>query len=475
VRTPTGIVAVTALLTFAGLGLLRGTGFVGHTVRQALASLGLAYLAGAAAVSFTGVFLLTLGITFRLSVFTVVCLLIGAAGLWFARRRPTPAATAERGPSPGFDEIPRSLRLALVGLAVGAAIYAILWLLTFVHIPLHAWDSWSIWGRKAVILATSDGLPRAFFASDAYAFAHQDYPLLLPLLESVYFRAMGTVDTESVHAVFWLLLVSFIGALAYLGARVARPWVWAAVALSVLFAPLMYGQLSTGYADVPMSLFLALGALMVARWALSQDPRELALAALLLAAAAGTKREGAAFALAVLLAAIPLCPRPRRSSLVRLALAGLGVAVALAPWRIWVAVQGIEGDLPLARGIDPSYLWDRLDRVLPTIEALLREIPKQGGWLVPAAGILGVLAVALAGERGRNIAAFYLLAGTGCLASVVWSFMITRDSLDYQIGTSAPRVVIATVLLAAPAVLHLAGELDQQLSGRRATDGGSTR
>jgi hypothetical protein len=460
VREAAGIAAATGLLAFAGTGVLRALGVANGGWRGLAAAGGLAYLTGIAVVMPLGIALLTVGVSFRLWLFTVTCAAVGGLGLLLARRR-EPAAPARGATAGATPPVPLRRLGAVLGLLAGA--YLAIWLVTYLVTPLHAWDSWSIWGRKGAILATSDGLPAEFFTSSAYAFMHQDYPLLLPLLESVYYRAMGGVDVETVHAVFWLLLVAFVAALVFVGRTLGRPRVWVAVALAVVFAPLVYGQLSTAYADVPMAFFAGLGVLLLGRWTESTDPRELALAGLLLAAGAATKNEGLAAAFAALVAAALVVRAPRRASLARLGLTAAAIGASLAPWWVWVASRDIpEDELPVGKGLDPGYVAERLDRVLPALEAVARETLKQGGWLVPLAVLL--VAAALATGVGRRAAAFYAFAALGIVASIVWSFVVTTATLDYQIETSAARVVMGVVFVAVAALVHVGGALDRRLA-----------
>jgi hypothetical protein len=309
-------------------------------------------------------------------------------------------------------------------------------------------------------MLTSSGLDPHFFASSAYQFAHLDYPILQPLFESVYFRAMGGVDGQAVHATLWLLFVASLGALAYLGSRFARVWVWLPVLLAVGFGAAFYNQLLTAYADVPMGLFAAPGVLCLGLWLSTLDRRYLALAALLLAATAGVKNEGLLVAVAAFLAAaIVLAAGRAWRPLLLLGAGALGAGLTIAPWRLWTHFNDITSDLPIGSGLDPSFVLDRSDRFSPSLKALLPQLESGApGYIVPLA--LALVVVGLVTRGLRRVASFYLLCALGTLASMIWAFMITPAPLDYQIATSITRVALGVTFVSVAALVQLGGLLD---------------
>jgi hypothetical protein len=458
-RTEIGIAGVTVLLVVAGQGVLLGLGVTEIRARTLLASSGLAYLTGVAATLLLGILLLALGGTLNLPIFTLLAVLLGAAGVALATRRGR-GGQAEEAPSARI----RMSRPQKAAIGLGSALLVALLVVGLADAgvrPLSEWDSWSIWTRKAVAL-TSSGLDARVFAGVPYGFAHLDYPILLPLFESVHFRAMGVADTQAVHAVLWLLYVASIGSIAYLGSRVTRIWVWLPVVLALAFGAQFHDQLLTGYADVPLGLMAAPGVLCLGLWLRELDWRWLALGSLLLAAAASIKNEGVLLVVAVFLAAaIVLAVGREWRPLGRLGLGLLGALLALAPWRIWIAAHDIKSNLPIAKGLDPGYLSERSGRVGPTLKALLPMLESGGlSYVVPLALILVVLGVATPGLR--RVAAFYLLAGVGTVASVVWAFVITADALDWQIATAGSRVIMGAAFVSVAALLHVGGLLDSR-------------
>jgi hypothetical protein len=465
-----GFLVLNGAFAFAGLGILAAMGWVPWSGREALASLGLAFLTGLCALLLVGIAFVTIGVAYSMPVFISTAAVIGVATLWYARRRePGPGRPVrERGEPTNW----RSIETILV---IGLGLVLVAWLIvggvnSAFH-PLGDFDGWAIWANKGVMLSSFSDVPPPF-SSDEYKYMHLDYPIALPLLESLMFRATDTINTQLVHLELWLMLVAFCGALGYLTRRLVSPIVWVLLALAVAFAPGIWGQLQTGYADVPMALLLGVGVLLLGFWLSERKPSQLALATLFLAAAASMKNEGltgAVCAFAIL--GVMVIVAREWPALKQIAVAGVGFVLLLLPWRIWIAAHDISSDLPVRKGLEPGYLTDRADRVWPSMKAFEHQLVDAARWsyLVPLG--IGVAIVALIASRrseaptntGR-IALFYLLTGVGFFLTITWAFTITPDPLDWQIGTSASRVVTGIVLISVAAIAHLSGLLAPRVS-----------
>lgn len=448
------------LLAVAGLGVLHGVGLLRPGARGALAALGLAYLTGVAAVGLLAIALLTLGVPASMPTVVALCGLLTAAGLAAARRRD--------GRLPSLPAPPRVPQLRgrgadfwfTAGFAGAFGVYALTGFVSAMVTPLTGFDGWSIWTRKAQMLTESSGLPTEFLESASYVFTHPDYPLLYPVWQSIHFRAAGEVDTQLLHGHLWLLLVACIWALAYLAAPRVRAVVWAPVLLAVAVAPGVWRQLLTGFADVPLGIFLVVGALLVGLWLAEGGREKLALGALMLAAAASTKNEGLTTAVAVIASAALTLPAGRRRAELRdLAVAAGGFVLVLLPWRVWIAVHDIGSDLPVADGLKPGFLADRTERVGPAVRALNANLSDQANWLylVPVAVVVALACVAA--RAGARVALFYLVTAATVWALLVWAYWISPYDIDYHLRTSADRVVTGLVFVMVAAVLQLAGQL----------------
>jgi hypothetical protein len=328
--------------------------------------------------------------------------------------------------------------------------------------PVDQYDAWNLWTRKARLLFLDPHLPLAVFkgggfygGGNAPGNIHPDYPLGLPMLETVHLRGLGRLDVRQVHEALWLLLVAFVWAAGFLASRVTRTAVWATVLCGT--AVLVSGALLTGYADVPMALFLGTGVLALGLWIDGGATGDLAVAALLLAGAASFKNEGMLGAAAALIVALAVVLAARRRDMARqLVVAGLAFAlVAVVPWRIWLAAHDLRGDLPLGKGLDPSFLADRLDRVWPSMGALHHQLARRG--TVAIFVVVGI-ALALVRLRGRErspVAAFYLGTGVVYYLALVWAYWISPLPLRFHLDTSVDRIYVGIALVAVAAIVQL--------------------
>ena len=482
-RLELGPVAANVLFLGAGVGILNWLGLLESRVRSWIAAFGLAYLAGVAAATLIGIALLTAGLSFRLPVFVGVCLVLAVVGLlgrrdWLARVR----AFSPRGVAPRrwAEALLRDARdQPLLALVVAASLVAVCIFLAIGFWaagvrPLAEWDAWSIWTRKALVIFMYDALPTEFFGSSAYSFAHGEYPLLVPVFEATHFRAMGTADTQAMHAQFWVLLVAFSWALAFLAWRARRSVLTFGIVAALTTLPPMYAQLLTGYADIPLAFFLALGMLLLGYWLANRRSAELLLAALFLAAAANTKNEGLMAAVIALVVAAILAVTERRRSLVPFAGALAVFALGVLPWRIWTKVHDIESGVPLGDGLSPGYLADNAERAWPSVEALYTQLVNQETWsyVVPVA--LALVVASLVTRVQPRVAAFYLASGAAFFAALVWVYWVSTIPLQIYLTTSAYRVVAGIAAISLAAVVHLVQlEAPERLPRRRGRTAGT--
>jgi hypothetical protein len=485
-RATLGPVLANLLLAGAGLGVLYALGLVELSLGPLVGALGLGFLTGVASVGALLLAALVIGIAYSIATIAAAALAVAAVawGVGFLRLR---LRSARGGHGPVLSRavlgalrtrfsrarVVANLRanrfLALFVLAFG--IYAIVGLVTAAVTPVTEWDAWAIWTPRAVLLTDFQHLPVDFFTGPAFQLPHQNYPLLVPLLESIWFRSAGTVDTQAMHVELWLLLVGFVWSVGYLmHRRGARVLLWGPLLLAASLAYGVYTQLLSGYADVPMSLFAGLGLLLVGLWVAQGQRAHLALGVLLLAAAANTKNEGLPIAIIALLVAGLVVGRSRPGTARDLALALVALVVIVLPWHVWTSVHGVpaDPDAPLSKVFDLSYMFGRAGRIWPSMSALAAQLEDEGTWvyLVPIGA--GLAVCCLIWRVARRLATFYLATAVLIFFLYVVVYWVSPLSLAFYLPTSANRVIDVLVFVALAAGLQLPTEIEDSVRRRGA-------
>jgi hypothetical protein len=443
----TGLLAANVLYLAVGAALLPLLRLAGSW-QEALARLPLAYMVGIAATGIVAAHLALIDVAIgliELGLLAAVLLLLGwrSARRWEQRPLSWPAWPTGLVGWTGFGVV-------LVAVAAWIALLVRAWRLFHIR-PLLEWDGWAIWAMKARALYDFGGATGPAFTSDAYP--PLQHPLLLPSLEAIGFRAMGTFDPTLMHVQLLLLWVGFAAAAWALLRGVTPAPATALTLLALLSAAPVLEQLSTNQADVPLALFVALGLLGLGRWLLTDESWALVCGALFLGAATLTKSEGAMFALAAYLAlAAAAFPRVRRVAIA----AGATLAILL-PWRLNVELRGLPiADYDFTNLVSISYLSDHSERVRPALDGLWDEIASgRWGLLVPLA-VLGLVSALLS----RRFALAGFAAGWAVLsfAGLVLVYWISVIPIDLALRWSGGRTVITIVVAAAALAPLLAAE-----------------
>jgi hypothetical protein len=440
-------------LFLLGVGLATLTSVRGWRAWQDLVrNAGLAYLLGVALMGVTLSIELALSAPF--SFFTVVltgvALALGAVVLRppFARWRPQLPETRPRG----------GTLVALAGVVLVVVYLEALFRSARLS-ALSAWDAWAFWVPKAKAIYFYGGLDEQFFRE----LANPSYPPLVPALEAAAFHFMGSPDVVTLHVQFWFFACGFAAAVAGMLAPRVSPYVlWPCIVL-VLVAPRVGGRMLDPQADFLLDYFFALAALLVALWLVEREPWLLMTAAIFMAAAVMTKREGQLLVACVVVAGGVASWRRWRYAWPRLGLvAGFAVA-ALVPWRIWFSSRDLTGDLPSAGAL---ALFHNVDRGWPAFQSAVSTLFDYDLWLIVVPLVLiGVVLAFLAGARTLPTYALtlYALVLAG-LAWVLWSFTELELPFVQDEGVNPIVRLSASLVVASAAILPLL--LDAAWHGR---------
>ncbi len=429
VRAVAGLVALN--LGYAAMGLallyaLRGFRTWGSVLRLG----GLGYLLGVAAFGVVWTALLVAGVPFGLTAIVVSLVALGGAGVLAGRLRRTPVPRPVPRPAAAPIVLVTAAGIALAGLFLEALFRA-----ARLH-SLQAYDAWAFWVPKGKAIFFFGGLDEHVFTTAPNA----EYPPLQPILDAAGFHALGGPDVVTLHVQFWFLVLGAVTAITGLLHRHAAAWLlWPSVVL-VLVVPRFGVNLLQPQADVLVDVFLVVAALLLAFWVRDRAGWRLAAAAVLLAGAANTKREGMLFAASALAVAFVVT---RLDDWRRLAAACAFVGLAVVPWRIWAE----RHDLP--PGTPPSFDSSRLSAA---IELSFDVLFSNALWsVVPVVATIALGAALLWGDR--RLAAYVGLLALLLFAGGVWSTVgfpdvaITAD----ESGNPIVRYTGSIVLLAAAA------------------------
>ena len=397
VRALAGLAALNVGYALVGLALLWGL-LALRTWGGVLRLAGLGYLLGLAAFGVLWTTLLAAGVPFGGVEIVVSLVVLGGAGLIAGRRR---GARFQRG-LPHVRATP-ILLVSAAGIALAGVFLEAVFRAARLN-SLQEYDAWAFWVPKGKAIFFFHDLDVHVFTTAPNA----SYPPLQPILDAAAFHALGGADVVTLHVQFWFLVVGAVAAAAGLLHHHAPPWLLWPPLLLVLVVPRFGERLLAPQGDVLLDVLVAVAALLLALWVRDQAGWRLAAAAVLLAGAVNTKREGIVLAASVFAAAF-VVSRPRRWPW--LVAASLAVGLAVVPWRIWAARHDISSGAPSS--FDTSRLAGALRLSFDVLYSNAR-------WSVlPIVATIALAAAAVWGDR--RLAAYVGLLGLLLFAGGVWS------------------------------------------------------
>jgi hypothetical protein len=449
-----GLVLLHLLLALPGLALLYALGLLRLRPLAVLAAGGPAMLLGVVLVGLPLIALVVLGVSLTavtaLVVMVVVTLVLVAVGTRGNRMRvPEPAGAS----GTLVERVVERVLLAAV------AVYFVIAAPAFANLET-LWDDANIWSLRALGLYHFGTLVDGLGRNPQLTGVHLDYPILQPLTEATFFRAIGAVDLRLWHSELWLLLALTIWTLAWLLARLGPRWPWVVVLATMAVSGIFIGNITLGDADMFMAALLGCGVVCFGVWLQFGALAYALLGAVFLAGAASVKNEGLVFATALAVALVIAAVIGRRPGRWKdLGLAGVLVAVAVLPWQIWVSGNdAAETNTPSPWEVidDPGYLIDRLDLLWRGLGQVISQLMNTGEWslLVPAFLVCAITLVVVG--RERTLAAFYLGAVFLAYLSVAYVYWVTPldDTAAFE-QRSGARIVLGVVFLAGAALAHL--------------------
>jgi hypothetical protein len=422
-----GLLGANLLILVVGVGTLPLLG-AARSWRELLSRCGLAYLCGLVVVGIVSAHLALVHVSTGWIGLSVLA--AAALGVTFWRLRGTTRIGLAR---PGWVDLAGAAAFAAVVVEYARA---------FRVAPLNRYDAWAIWALKGHALYAFGWADPVVFAGTSYRFANLDYPLLLPSLEAIDFRAMGAFDTRLLHVQFLLFLVAAVLALvALLHDVVPRLVLWASV-LALALAPAVFDQLLTAYADLPLALVFGVGVAAVGRWTSTNERWSLAVATLCFGGALLTKNEGALVVAAVFLGLFVVARRRWRA----LAVAAAVDVALVVPWRIYVGIHHLHDiNYSFLNSFDYGHIHGRAGVGPIAFRTLGGQMvdPGQWGLLVPIAAVIVVVALV---TGPRALALFAVIWTLVSWLGFSWIYVISHYEYSYYLDSTKERVVASIVV-----------------------------
>jgi hypothetical protein len=443
----TALLGANVLMLVAGLGMLPLLG-IARSWRLLFFRCGLAYLCGILLTGIVSAHLALLHVGFGWVGLTLLAALSLAFCAWRLHGTERPGLRR-----PGWMAAAAFAALVAVIIDYGRA---------FRVAPLNRYDAWAIWALKGHALYAFGWADPAVFAGSSYRFANLDYPLLLPSLEAIDFRAMGAFDTRLLHLQFLLFLLASLAALyALLRDRVPAVVLWLSL-FALSLAPAVFDQLLTAYADLPLALVFGVGVAAAGRWVTTNERWALALATFCFAGALLTKNEGSLFVLAVFLGLLVAAYKRWRA----LAVAAAVDVLLLLPWRVYVHSHDLRDiNYSLGDSFDYGHLHGRLGVGPIAFRTLAGQMldPRQWGLLLPIFAVLLVVAL-VTGLRALPL--FALVWTIVAWLGLSWIYVISHFEYSSYLDSTKERVVASLVVGCAALIPLLAAESWTQLRAR---------
>jgi hypothetical protein len=432
-----GIVLLNLLFMGTGLSLLAGLrGW--ETWIDLLDSVGLSLIVGTCSVAVLGTLVLVAGAGLPLGTILALAAGISAVGvaLAVARRRPLPRR---------LGSLPRaswSTAAACAGALGSMAILVALFRLARL-MPLGGGDSFENWVPRAKVIYFLGRIDTPLFTG----LGGPRYPILVPTLQAMGFRFMGSAYGPELAVEYWFLYAGFVFAAFSLLRRLAPAWLaWLFIALTGAL-PELFERVLNAQADWALDLPFALSALLAVVWLRERRPWQLVCFGILIAAEIATKQEGLLFAGCLYVGIAAASLRDWRRAWPPIAIVGAAAYLANLPWRIWWSERHLPAVLPTV-GI--GDLLSHLHRGWASLHLILRLVFDYEMWLavVPIA-VVAAAAALTAGKEAREAATLYLATAASAVAGLTY---ILWDDFTYvldeqQSSTPMPRAVGSIVLL----------------------------
>lgn len=191
-----------------------------------------------------------------------------------------------------------NLRKGILDYFFIALIIASLSIITFraLYLPMHLTDDRAQWGIKAKILYHEGTIHAHDFFDHSRVMYHASYPFLVPLIESLFYGAIGEMNDCLVKIPFplffaFLLLFFYASQRRFSTNRHALMFT-SMLAVLPIFLRDINGNPSSGFADVPLAFYYTISVISLFLWIKERRREDLLMATICITFSIFTKREG---------------------------------------------------------------------------------------------------------------------------------------------------------------------------------------
>ncbi|MDD2679261.1 MAG: glycosyltransferase family 39 protein [Candidatus Omnitrophica bacterium] len=329
----------------------------------------------------------------------------------------------------------------------------IIWEIAYVFLkssslPFNAWDAWASWGFKAKIFFHE----RTFSVYSCVGFpgfAHPDYPVLMPFVETYIYFFLGQVHEPLIKLFCSFFYAATIALFYYQLRRLFKVEFALGGCLVLATIPSLVNMASTAYMDVPLAFYITAGILYTWRYLKEQDNFFLMFGAFFIGLGMWVKNEGFGFWAALLLSCLVICLLFKLDSNKKkfLSIVAFIPALIYLPWLLFKYYFGIR--VTYFQGPAGNLLELIKQRLPLALDIWVRHGLDIGKWNIFWVGFIIALVWFLIRPR-EKLAWFFLLiiilqVGFYFTVYIVWPMSLA--DLELQIFNSVDRLPLHLVTL----------------------------
>lgn len=318
--------------------------------------------------------------------------------------------------------------------------------------PIEAYDAVATYAIRSKIFYLSKSIPHDFFYNLSQLFPHPDYPLAIPLSETLVYLFLETLNDQLVKLIFPLYFIAILGIL-YFAIRRFSSRSYALLFTFVLASIPQFNNFATNaYHDVPLAYYCFSGTLFLLCWFKETgSPAFLYISAVMTALSAWTKNEGFVYCAAnVALLAIFMSVNRRHLSkkdiLNGFLYTGI-ILLILAPWLyVKYAANLVNSDVG-STTLSQLNIIKQSYKIWPIFYEFQRQVFGPKKWNI--IWIVFIISAVIYRKKIFTKEQLYISLSLMLIVSgYVLAYLIGRDNIWHMVGSTWSRMLIHFLPLA---------------------------